>query len=70
MASYKKFLASSYKFDMVAVLSGGSEFGFHMFTMFCTYAMAVWFGAKMIIHNGYTGGEVYTVLLAMIMGSS
>ncbi|XP_042060312.1 ABC transporter B family member 11-like isoform X1 [Salvia splendens] len=70
VASYKKFLASSYKFDMFAVLSGGSEFGFHMFTMFCTYAMAVWFGAKMIIHNGYTGGEVYTVLLAMIMGSS
>ncbi|XP_047947710.1 ABC transporter B family member 11-like isoform X2 [Salvia hispanica] len=70
VASYKKFLASSYKFDMFAVLSGGSEFGFHMFTMFCTYAMAVWFGAKMIIHNGYTGGEVYTVLLTMIMGSS
>ncbi|KAL1561968.1 ABC transporter B member 11 [Salvia divinorum] len=70
VASYKKFLASSYKSDMVAVLSSGSEFGFHMFIMFCTYAIAVWFGAKMIIHNGYTGGEVYTVLLAVLMGSS
>lgn len=70
MANYKNFLASSYKSDMVAVLSGGSQFGFHMFILFCTYSMAVWFGAKMIIEKGYTGGEVYTVLLAVLMGSS
>ncbi|XP_057807627.1 ABC transporter B family member 11-like isoform X2 [Salvia miltiorrhiza] len=70
VANYKKFLASSYKSDMHAIMCGGLEFGFQMFIMFCTYAMAVWFGSKMIIQKGYTGGDVYIVLLAVLMGSS
>ncbi|XP_057807624.1 ABC transporter B family member 11-like isoform X2 [Salvia miltiorrhiza] len=69
VANYKKFLASSYKSDMLQVLCGGSDFALHIFIMLCTYAMAVWFGAKMIIQKGFTGGEVYTVLLTVLMGS-
>ncbi|KAI3444984.1 hypothetical protein Pfo_001649 [Paulownia fortunei] len=67
--NYKKFLASSYKSDIHAGLSTGLGTGSLMFVMFCSYGLAVWFGAKMILHKGYTGGEVFTILLAVIIGS-
>ncbi|KAL8041024.1 hypothetical protein ABFX02_10G138300 [Erythranthe guttata] len=38
--------------------------------MFSSFALTVWFGANMILHNGYTGGEVITVLLAVIIGGT
>ncbi|KAH6789704.1 P-glycoprotein 12, partial [Perilla frutescens var. frutescens] len=69
-ASYEKYLASSYKFDMAAGLYTGSSSGFMMFTLFCSYGMAVWYGGKMILQKGYTGGDVFTVLLSVMIGST
>ncbi|PIN18761.1 Multidrug/pheromone exporter, ABC superfamily [Handroanthus impetiginosus] len=70
VSNYEKFLAISYKSDVKVGLSTGLGSGCVMFTMFCSYGLAVWFGARMILHNGYTGGEVFTVLLAVITGSN
>ncbi|KAI3444983.1 hypothetical protein Pfo_001648 [Paulownia fortunei] len=70
VANYEKFLASSYKSDIDVGLSTGLGTGSLMFIMFCSYGLAVWFGSKMILHKGYTGGEVFTVLLAVIIGST
>lgn len=70
MANYKKFLAASYKSDIKVGLSTGLGTGSLMLIMFSSYGLAVWFGAKMILDKGYTGGEVFTVLLAVIIGST
>ncbi|KAL8500763.1 hypothetical protein ACS0TY_020374 [Phlomoides rotata] len=69
VANYKKLLATVYKSERVVGLSTGLGTGFFMFTMLSCYALAVWFGAKLILHKGYTGGDVFTVLLAVAVGS-
>lgn len=69
VANYKKLLATVYKSERVVGLSTGLGTGFFLFTMLCCYALAVWFGAKLILHKGYTGGDVFTVLLAVAVGS-
>ncbi|XP_014625029.1 ABC transporter B family member 11-like [Glycine soja] len=33
------------------------------------YSWATWFGAKMVIEEGYTGGEVVTIIMAILNGS-
>ncbi|KAK6140457.1 hypothetical protein DH2020_025800 [Rehmannia glutinosa] len=55
---------------MQAGLCTGLGIGSLMCIMFCSYGLGVWFGAKMILIEGYTGGEVFTVLLAVIIGST
>ena len=40
-----------------------------MFIIFASYALAVWFGAKMILEKGYTGGTVLYVIIAVLTGS-
>lgn len=40
-----------------------------MGVVFGSYALAVWFGSKMIRENGYTGGEVLNVIVAVLTGS-
>ncbi|KAL7158153.1 hypothetical protein ABFS83_02G122900 [Erythranthe nasuta] len=70
VAKYKKFLDASYKSDLNVCLSSGLGTGSLVFIMFSSFALAVWFGSNMILHNGYTGGEVITVLLAVIIGAT
>jgi ATP-binding cassette subfamily B (MDR/TAP) protein 1 len=40
-----------------------------MLLIFCTYALAIWFGGKMILEKGYTGGDVVNVIIAVLTGS-
>jgi ATP-binding cassette subfamily B (MDR/TAP) protein 1 len=40
-----------------------------MLLVFCTYALAIWFGGKMILEKGYTGGDVVNVIIAVLTGS-
>ncbi|KAK6162939.1 hypothetical protein DH2020_002780 [Rehmannia glutinosa] len=70
VANYMKFLASTFKSDVDIGLSTGLGTGFLLCITFCTYSLAVWFGAKMILHQGYTGGEVFTVIIAVLTGST
>ncbi|KAK6162934.1 hypothetical protein DH2020_002775 [Rehmannia glutinosa] len=70
VGDYNKFLSVSYKSDILAGLITGLGNGFFMSIMYCSYGLGVWFGAKMILHKGYTGGDVFSVLLAVIIGSS
>lgn len=41
-----------------------------MLIIFCSYALAIWFGGKMILEKGYTGGEVLNVMTAVMTGST
>ncbi|GLT31782.1 hypothetical protein SLA2020_064910 [Shorea laevis] len=40
-----------------------------MFIFYCTYGLAVWFGGKMVLEKGYTGGQVLNVIVAILTGS-
>ncbi|GAV90154.1 ABC_tran domain-containing protein/ABC_membrane domain-containing protein [Cephalotus follicularis] len=67
--SYNKFLGTAYKSGVNEGLVTGLGLGIVMFIIFGSYALAIWFGAKMILEKGYTGGEVLNVILAVLTGS-
>lgn len=50
-------------------LAAGLGSGVFMLVLFSSYALAIWFGAKMIIHKGYSGGDVLNIIMAVLMGS-
>lgn len=50
-------------------LATGLGMGSVMSMMFCSYGLAVWYGAKMIFEKGHSGGEVFTVIVAVLTAS-
>lgn len=40
-----------------------------MLVVFCSYALAVYSGAKLIIEKGYKGGDVMNVIIAVLTSS-
>ncbi|KAL7200204.1 hypothetical protein ACSBR1_032178 [Camellia fascicularis] len=67
--NYNKSLVHAYKSGVQEGLAAGFGFGAVMFVAFSTYSLAIWFGAKMILEKGYTGGEVLNVIVAVLTGS-
>lgn len=66
---YDKCLHKAYKASVQEGLAAGLGSGVFMLVLFCSYALAVWFGAKMIINNGYSGGAVLNITMAVLLGS-
>ncbi|EPS62261.1 hypothetical protein M569_12530, partial [Genlisea aurea] len=69
VADYEKSLLVSYKSGVQQGLMSGFGFGVVMFFAFSCYAMAVWFGARMILYRGYTGGQVINIIIAVLTAS-
>lgn len=68
--NYKKFLLTTYKSGVQEGFVSGLGFGLVTFVIYCCYAMAVWFGAKMVLYKGYTGGDVLNVMMSLLTGSA
>ncbi|XP_068335797.1 ABC transporter B family member 21-like [Pyrus communis] len=69
ITNYKKCLADAYKSGLYEGTAAGAGFGMVMLVVFCTYALAVWFGSRMVRNNGYSGGDVLNVIVAVLTGS-
>ncbi|WCJ22615.1 ABC transporter B family member 11 [Euphorbia peplus] len=69
ISNYKKHLATAYKSGCNEGLASGLGLGVLFFIMFGSYGLAIWFGGKMILEKGYTGGEVLNVIVAVLSGS-
>ncbi|XP_061375398.1 ABC transporter B family member 4-like [Gastrolobium bilobum] len=69
ISSYSKFLVDAYKSGVHQGFLAGLGFGTVMSVVFCGYALAVWFGAKMIMEKGYNGGTVINVIIAVLTAS-
>ncbi|KAL8029397.1 hypothetical protein ABFX02_14G223000 [Erythranthe guttata] len=69
IAKYEKSLNKAYKAGVQEGLAAGLGSGFFMLVLFCSYGLAIWFGAKMIITKGYTGGDVLNIVMAVLLGS-
>lgn len=68
-SSYGKFLADAYKSGVHEGFVSGMGLGMGMLVIFCGYALAVWFGAKMIMEKGYDGGTVVNIIVAVLNAS-
>lgn len=69
ITQYKKSLDKAYKSGVHEGLVTGLGIGAVFLIIFCSYALAVWFGGKMVIEKGYSGGDVLNVIFAVLMGS-
>ncbi|KAH7513545.1 hypothetical protein FEM48_Zijuj12G0211600 [Ziziphus jujuba var. spinosa] len=66
---YNTSLTKAYKSAVKEGLASGSGMGAVHFIVFCSYGLSVWYGGKMIIEKGYSGGDVLNVILVVVMGS-
>ncbi|KAJ4835573.1 ABC transporter B member 11 [Turnera subulata] len=69
VSDYKKFLVTAYKSGVHEGLATGMGLGTVMGVIFCSYALAFWYGGKLILEKGYTGGDVLNVVFAVLTGS-
>nr|GEZ48694.1 ABC transporter B family member 21-like [Tanacetum cinerariifolium] len=66
---YNKSLVDAYNTSVHEGLATGLGLGAMMVIVLCSYALAIWYGTKMIIKKGYNGGTVLTVIFAVLTGS-
>ncbi|KAJ6955762.1 ABC transporter B family member 11-like [Populus alba x Populus x berolinensis] len=66
---YNDLLLTAYGSGVKEGIFSGFGVGMVMLIVFCSYAMAVWFGAKMVLEKGYSGGAVINVIVAILTGS-
>lgn len=69
IAKYNQSLSKAYTSGVQESVLSGLGFGLFMFVLFASYALAMWFGSKMIIDKGYTGGAVMNILFSVVAGS-
>ncbi|KAM0984624.1 hypothetical protein EV2_012405 [Malus domestica] len=69
ISNYNNSLIDAYNSAVLEGLASGCGIGSVMLIMMCSFALAIWFGGKMILERGYTGGEVIIVLFAVLTGS-
>ncbi|XP_051128218.1 ABC transporter B family member 9-like [Andrographis paniculata] len=65
---YDSKLKTAYAATVKQGLASGVGIGVLLFIIFATYGLAVWYGAKLIIHNGYKGGTIISVVMAILIG--
>lgn len=66
--NYDKALTKAYKTGRNEGLVNGLGMGAVFMIIFCSYALAVWYGSKLIIDKGYSGGDTINILFAVMMG--
>ncbi|KAL5716448.1 ABC-type xenobiotic transporter [Ranunculus cassubicifolius] len=66
---YNRSIATAYASTVKQGLATGIGVGITMLSIFCTYGLAVWYGSKMIIEKGYSGGHVINVIFAIMTGA-
>uniref|UniRef100_A0ACD5VIJ8 Uncharacterized protein n=1 Tax=Avena sativa TaxID=4498 RepID=A0ACD5VIJ8_AVESA len=69
IALYKTLTKRAYKATVLEGAVTGLGTGGIFSVFFCSYSLAFWYGAKLIIDKGYTGGQVINVVFAILMGS-
>lgn len=66
--AYNQKLKTVYKASVFQGLASGLGFGTFMLILFSSYSLAIWYGSKLIVNGGYTGGTVLNVMFAVLMG--
>ncbi|GLU05185.1 hypothetical protein SLE2022_222980 [Rubroshorea leprosula] len=69
IASYEKSLLKACKAGLKEGWVSGIGIGVVTIIAFSTFALAIWFGGKMIVEDGYTGGDVINILFSVLVGS-
>ncbi|CAA7405782.1 unnamed protein product [Spirodela intermedia] len=66
---YSKSLNASYKASCQEGLAAGVGLGAVFSIMLFGYALGIWYGGKLILDKGYSGGDVISVIFAILTAS-
>lgn len=69
VANYNMSLIKAYQSGANEGLATGLGLGSLFSIIYCSYALAIWFGARLILEKGYTGGQVLNVIIAVLTAS-
>ncbi|KAH0704992.1 hypothetical protein KY290_012025 [Solanum tuberosum] len=69
ISEYYNSLNKAYYSGVQEGLVSGLSMGVFFFVFYSSYALAIWYGAKMILDHNYTGGDVMNVMMATLTGS-
>eukprot|EP00897_Mesotaenium_endlicherianum_P002209 jgi/Mesen1/2015/ME000148S01116 len=65
---YSRSLDKAFGMGVRQGVASGAGLGVTMLVMFSTYALALWYGSLLVANSGYSGGNVMSVLFAIIIG--
>lgn len=66
--NYNEKIEIAYKATVQQAVASGLGIGTMLLVIFCTYALAVWYGSKLIMSKNYNGGQVITVIMSIMTG--
>lgn len=69
ISEYHNSLNKAYYSGVQEGLASGLGLGVFYFVFYTSYALAIWYGARMILDHNYTGGDVMNVIMATLTAS-
>ncbi|KAI4344698.1 hypothetical protein L6164_011895 [Bauhinia variegata] len=69
VTKFNQSLMKAYKNTVQEGFASGFGLGFLFLVIFCSYGLAVWYGGRLVLDKGYTGGDVMTVIFSVLTGS-
>ncbi|XP_039848657.1 ABC transporter B family member 11-like isoform X2 [Panicum virgatum] len=69
IATYNKLIHKAYKAAVEEGITNGFGMGSVFFIFFSSYGLAIWYGGKLILSKGYSGGDVINILFAIMTGA-
>ncbi|PUZ55213.1 hypothetical protein GQ55_5G194300 [Panicum hallii var. hallii] len=69
IATYNKLIHKAYKAAVEEGITNGFGIGSVFFIFFSSYGLAIWYGGKLILSRGYSGGDVINILFAIMTGA-
>ncbi|KAE9609966.1 hypothetical protein Lal_00006438 [Lupinus albus] len=69
IAQYNRSLIKAYRIGVQEGVAAGFGLGSLRLFAYSSYGLAIWYGGKMVLEKGYTGGEVISVFFALLTGS-
>lgn len=65
---YNSKLQVAYATAVKQGLASGIGLGTVLLIIFSSYGLAIWYGSKLIIEEGYNGGVVINIIMVIMMG--
>ncbi|RLN22263.1 ABC transporter B family member 4-like [Panicum miliaceum] len=69
IATYNKLIHKAYMAAVEEGITNGFGMGSVFFIFFSSYGLAIWYGGKLILSKGYSGGDVINILFAIMTGA-
>ncbi|PKA54719.1 ABC transporter B family member 4 [Apostasia shenzhenica] len=66
---YKKALSNAYNSSIYEGLATGFGTGLVMLITYCGYAFGLWNSPNLLLHKGYTGGDVISIIFIVLLGA-